>query len=115
MGFLTGVLAGNVISNDKFIFGEFKNWLGENGNGFIGVTFGDNMFIPAINVFIELLFILEFKLLCIFVLFIELLKPLLFPVIDDDSDEENDGLKAGAVVENIILLLLKCLFCKTKK
>lgn len=48
--FRTGVLAGILISKDKFMEGEFRNWLGENGNGFIGVTPGDsNGFIPGMN------------------------------------------------------------------
>jgi hypothetical protein len=37
----TGVLAGKFTSKFTFIVGEFKNWLGENGNGFIGVKFGE--------------------------------------------------------------------------
>lgn len=46
----TGVLAGIFESKDKFMEGEFRNWLGENGNGFIGVTPGDsNGFIPGMN------------------------------------------------------------------
>lgn len=42
--FLTGVLAGKLESNDKLGVGEFKNWLGENGNGFIGVIFESRNF-----------------------------------------------------------------------
>lgn len=48
--FWTGVLAGILLSKFRFIVGEFRNWLGENGNGFIGVTPGDsNGFMPGIN------------------------------------------------------------------
>lgn len=38
----TGVLAGILLSKLRLIDGEFRNWLGENGNGFIGVTPGDS-------------------------------------------------------------------------
>lgn len=46
----TGVLAGILLSKFRFIVGEFRNWLGENGNGFIGVTPGDSKgLMPGIN------------------------------------------------------------------
>lgn len=50
INFCTGVLAGSLISKFKLTVGELRNWLGENGNGFIGVTPGEsNGLMPGIR------------------------------------------------------------------